>query len=353
MPDPTDNISSRWWRPENFTARRPFLESRRKTLRALHDTMDAAGFTEVQTPILQISPGIEAWLYPFETTLNSRDQQHRQKMFLRFAPELALKKLLVAGVGNLYEMARVFRDTDFSSRHQPEFLMLEWYRINEDYRALMQDCMNLVRNAARASARERFQYQGHTCDPFAEWEILRMPDAFSRYAGIDLLATMTPHLDAAALIAAGRRAGVDLRDVTPWDDAFFQILAEKIEPYLGMGRPTILCDYPAYQTVLTRPCADMPVLAERFELYVCGLELANGMSERTDPVAQREAFRREISVKKNRMGIDCPVDEDFLTAQDFGMPECSGIGLGVERLAMLCAGAERIDDVLWAPVISP
>ena len=336
-----------FWHPDQFARRKPNLEVRQRVMAGIHAYFAREGFAEVETPALQISPGNETHLQAFATEFRDPHGGAAQKLYLHTSPEFAMKKLLVAGAPKIYQFAHCYRNGERSSLHHPEFLMCEWYRANADLDAIRKDCVELVREAAAASARKIFSFKGISCDPFGEWERLSVPDAFRRYADIDLLATGS---DAALLAAEAKRAGVRTAPGDSWDDLFFRVMGEKIELHLGKGRPTFLSDYPVSQAALARPKADDPRLAERFELYICGIELANAFYELTDAKEQVRRFAADMDQKEKLYGERYPVDQDFIKALEFGMPESAGIAFGIDRLVMLCAAAEHIEDVLWAPV---
>jgi lysyl-tRNA synthetase class 2 len=224
--------------------------------------------------------------------------------------------------------------------------MLEWYRAGAPPSRLMEDCAGLLIAAARAVGAERFAYRGASVDPFAEPEVVSVAEAFDRYAGVDLPALLD---DRDALARAAARDGIRVAEDDSWSDLFSKIVSEKIEPALGRERATILCDYPLSEAALARPKPEDPRFAERFELFVCGVELANGFGELTDPVEQRRRFTAQMEKRRRIYGDDYPIDEDFLDALAH-MPQASGIALGFDRLAMLASGAERIEQVLWTPV---
>ncbi len=341
-----------FWHPDIFARRRPHLAARGRVLGAVRRFFEERSFVEVDTPCLQVSPGMEPHLHAFATDLVGPHPDDRRRLHLHTSPEFAMKKLLVAGLPRLFQLAHVFRNAERSATHHPEFTMLEWYRAGEGYSVLVQDCVDLVRAAAEAAGRRRFAFRRLECDPFAPWRVLTVQDAFAEYAGIDLLATYdgTHDPDPAPLAAEASRAGIRTGEGDRWEDVFFRIMFERIEPHLGAGVPCVLTDYPVCMAALSRPKPDAPRLAERFELYACGLELANAFGELTDPVAQRARFEADMDLKERLYGERFPVDEDFLAALEHGMPESSGIALGFDRLVMLCSGAEEIDEVLWAPV---
>ena len=340
--------SSPWWAPHVYADRRPFLAARNRISAAFRAWFAARDFAEVETAILQVSPGNEAHLHAFATELIAPDTS-RTPLYLHTSPEFAAKKLLAAGEPRLFTFARVFRNRERTALHHPEFTMLEWYRANEPYGALIDDCAGLMCAAAEAAGTRRFVWRGREADPFAAPERLTVVEAFRRYADIDLLAVLDDR-DALAAAAAGQEMRVAADDT--WADVFSRILVEKIEPNLGIGRATVLDEYPVSEAALARPTAHDPRVAERFELYVCGVEIANAFGELTDAAEQRRRFETEMAEKERVHGERYPLDEDFLAALG-AMPPASGIALGFDRLVMLATGAQRIEQVLWTPVVDP
>jgi lysyl-tRNA synthetase class 2 len=329
--------------------RRPFLKARARIMAALRGWFAANDFVEVETPVLQVSPGNETHLHAFATDLVGPAGE-RHMLHLRTSPEFACKTLLAAGETRIFEFARVFRNRERGALHHPEFTMLEWYRAHEGYDVLMADCAALLAAAAQAVGATRFSFRGREADPFAAPERLTVADAFARHAGIDLLATIDGGEGlrdrlATAAIAAGVSFGAD----DTWGDIFSRVMAERIEPQLGNGRATILCEYPITQAALARAKPGDPRVAERFELYVCGVELANAFGELTDPAEQRRRFIAAMDEKERIYGERYPIDEAFLAALA-EMPPASGIALGFDRLVMLATGAQRIEQVLWSAV---
>jgi lysyl-tRNA synthetase class 2 len=246
----------------------------------------------------------------------------------------------------------VFRNGERSATHHPEFLMLEWYRAHASYEALIADCEGLLRAAVAGGRQPLLSWRGTTSDPNRHWQRLTVAEAFRAHAGIDLFASIPEpgRPDHAALARAAQRIGVRLAADDRWDDIFFRIFLERIEPNLGHPAPTVLMEYPVHMAALSRPKPGDPGVAERFELYVAGLELANAFGELTDAAEQRRRFAADMELKRRLYGTDYPVDPDFIAALEAGMPESAGIALGVDRLVMLATGAERIEDVLWLPV---
>jgi lysyl-tRNA synthetase class 2 len=344
-----ESVAPPWWRPEVFRLKRPNLARRAEVVAAIRAFFAGQGFVEVETPALQVSPGIEPYLNAFVTRIDGA-RGGKATLHLHTSPEYAMKKLLVAGERRIYQLARCYRNGERGPTHHPEFTMLEWYRANATYRDIMQDCEGILRAAAGAGG--AYRWAGRESDPHRPWQYLSVAEAFGSHAGIDLLATAPdPHRpDAAALGAAARRIGVRVDDGDGWDDVFFRVFLERIEPQLGHPAPTILYDYPVSMAALSRVKKDDPRLAERFELYVCGLELANAFGELTDAAEQRRRFLADQQARRARVGHAYPIDEDFLAALAHGMPEAAGIALGVDRLVMLATGAKDIAEVLWAPV---
>ncbi|MBI1777589.1 MAG: EF-P lysine aminoacylase GenX [Proteobacteria bacterium] len=345
------SLSPPWWRPDVYERRRPFLAARSRIIAAIRGYFRDQGFVEVETPSLQVSPGLEPHLKAFATTLEAPGGEE-SRLYLHTSPEFAMKKLLVAGEKRLFQLARAFRNGERSATHHPEFTMLEWYRAGADYRRLMEDCEALMRTALAAGGAKSYRWRGLACDPHLPWQHLTVADAFQRHAGIDLFATipMPGRPDAADLARQAQRLGLRTASDDRWDDIFFRIFLERIEPHLGTPAPTILMDYPVHLAALSRPKPEDGRVAERFELYIAGLELANAFGELCDPVEQQRRFAADMALKRRIYGLDYPIDADFIAALEHGMPESAGIALGVDRLVMLATGAERIEDVLWLPV---
>lgn len=354
---PSDPSNRPWWHPDAFARRREALKTRGRILAAVRAWFADNGYLEVETPALQVCPGMEVHLRVFETRLQDAFGRPDRPVFLHTSPELAMKKLLVAGLPRIFQIARVFRNAEQSSQHHPEFSMLEWYQADADYRTTMAEVSALLAVAADAAGVVAFRHGSVTCPVHGAPELLTVAEAFQRWAGIDLLATVPDpddrDPDPAPLRAEAARIGVRTDDLDRWEDVFFRIAFARIEPHLGRERPTILLEWPACMAALARRKPGDPRVAERFELYVAGVELANAFSELTDPDEQAARFRHDAALRARLHGHAGPVDEDFLAALRFGMPPAAGIALGLDRLVMLATGAGRIEDVLWAPVTPP
>jgi elongation factor P--(R)-beta-lysine ligase len=344
---------SPWWDKAVHADRRPLLLARGRIREAVRIYFAEHGFVEVECGALQVSPGNEAHLHAFATERIGTDGG-RERFYLHTSPEFACKKLLAAGERRIFSLGHVYRNREHGDVNVPEFTMLEWYRAEEEYGAVIEDALNIVKAAAAAADTTRFAFRGAGADPFAAPLRITVSDAFREFAGIDLLATLGPGdaADPAALAREASRAGVKVGAGDTWSDIFSRVLVERIEPRLGIGAPTILDHYPRCEAALARAAPHDDRLAERFELYMCGIELANGFGELTDGKEQRRRFEREMDEKERLYAERYPIDADFLQALAH-MPEASGVALGFDRLAMLATRADRIDRVVWTPIAEP
>jgi lysyl-tRNA synthetase class 2 len=330
--------------------RRERLLARNAIKRALRAWFEAADFVEVECGALQVSPGNEAHLHAFATEAITPGGA-RERFYLHTSPEFASKKLLAAGESRIFDFARVFRNRERGAYHAPEFTMLEWYRADEPYTIIMDDCLSMLREAADVTQARMFSCRHRSCDPRAEPERITVAEAFERFADVDLLGTLSPdgEGDRDRLAEAARNCGVKTAENDTWPDIFSRILVARIENNLGIGRPAILCEYPRCEAALARAASHDPRVAERFELYVCGVEIANGFGELTDATEQRRRFESEMEEKARVYGERYPIDEDFLAALPH-MPRASGVAMGFDRLVMLATGARNVDDVIWTPL---
>ena len=308
------------------------------------------GFTEVECGALQVSPGNEAHLHAFATERIATDGA-RRLLYLHTSPEFACKKLLAAGERRIFSLAPVYRNRERGDLNAPEFSILEWYRAEERYDAVIEDCLRIVKAAAKAVDSTAFEFRGKAADPFASAVRVSVADAFGELAGINLAATLGPSdaTNRESLARQAASAGVNVAPDDTWSDIFSRVLVERIEPRLGLGAPTILDEYPRAEAALAKAVPHDERFAERFELYMCGVELANGFGELTDPQEQRRRFTREMDEKQRIYGERYPIDEDFLAALA-QMPPASGVALGFDRLVMLATHAGRIDRVIWTPL---
>ena len=338
-----------WWRPDRHADRRPFLLARNRVQAALRAWFEAEGFIEVETAALQVSPGNETHLHAFATELiDTSDARH--PLYLHTSPEFACKKLLAAGEQRIFTFAQVYRNRERGALHHPAFTMLEWYRAHEPYERIMDDCAALLRLAAETVGATGLRYGERVADPFAAPDRMTVAQAFERHAGIDLLATLKPDdANRDALAEAATSTGIKIASDDTWNDIFSRIIVEKVEPNIGDGRGTLLTEYPTVEAALARPLPSDPRVAERFELFACGVELVNAFGELTDADEQRRRFQSEMDKKQCIYGERYPFDEDFLAALAH-MPPASGAALGFDRLVMLVTGARHIEQVLWTPM---
>ncbi|TNE29331.1 MAG: EF-P lysine aminoacylase GenX, partial [Alphaproteobacteria bacterium] len=270
----------KWWRPAVFAEKIPHLEKRARLISAIRQFFTLRGYLEVETSALQNSPGMEVHVKAFETRLYDVDRERFTEKRLHTSPEIAMKKLLVAGLPKIFQICQVYRNAEGSSLHSPVFTMLEWYQTGLSYRGLMEETVEMI----RAVADQAIRWGDKISDPFADWQFISVKDAFVQYAGIDLDAVLD---DDDGFAAAAAQAGCPAHDGDTWDDIFFRIFLEKIEPCLGHPAPTILYDYPTGMAALSRKKSEDPRYAERFEVYICGMELANAFGELTDAAEQK------------------------------------------------------------------
>jgi len=342
-----------FWSRERHAERRGRLMARTHIAELVRRWFDANGFLEVDTAALQASPGNETHLHGFRTAL-VRPDGSASEAWLHTSPEFAMKKLLAAGETRIFSLSHVFRNRERTALHAPEFTMLEWYRVGEPLARLMDDCAALLALAAHVAGAKSFLFCGRKASPFEPPERLTVREAFERHAGIDLYESLSDgkEPDAALLVCQAMKAGVRVAADDTWSDIFSRLLSERVEPKLGEGQATILYGYPASEAALAQLSVDDRRVAERFELYCCGVELANAFHELLDADEQRRRFEADMAEQERIYGTSSPIDEDFLHALS-QVPDACGAALGFDRLVMLATGAERIDAVQWTPVFDP
>lgn len=335
--------------PDRHQDRRPRLIARARIKAAIRTWFEGQGFLEVDPACLQLSPGNETHLHAFQTELVGTALD-RQRLYLHTSPEFAMKKLLSAGEERIFTFSPCFRNRERGALHAPEFMMLEWYRAGQSYETLWDDCAAILKLAADVTGEAIWEFRSRRCLATTPFQNLTVGAAFLEQAAISLFDRRTGwETSKADLARQARRAGIHVADDDTWSDIFSRVLVERIETKLGVGQPTILCEYPAREAALARTLSGRPALAERFELYVCGVELANGFGELTDADEQRARLEAEMAEKQRIYGERYPIDEDFLTALAH-MPSAAGCALGFDRLVMLATGAQSVDDVIWTPM---
>lgn len=316
---------------------------RERVIKKVRSFFDQQGFHEVETPILIEYPPAESYLEVFETTVLDR-QRNPHKAYLSTSPEVALKKLLVAGIGNCYSITKSFRNMETQSNlHNPEFTILEWYRVGADYRDIMRDCEDVFLHISEGNS--TLQFQGKTIDMSPPWERVTIKDAFRRWADIDFDA----FLEEKNARDIAQKKGYAVSDRHSWEELYNQIFLNEIEPHLGYPKPTIVYEFPGSMGALARKKPDDPRYAERFEFYIAGLELGDCYSELTDPVEQEERFKKELEEIRRQGKTVYEYDHDFIEALREGLPPCSGIAVGLDRVIMLFANVSRIQDTLFFP----
>ncbi|MCX6733789.1 MAG: EF-P lysine aminoacylase EpmA [Candidatus Peregrinibacteria bacterium] len=324
---------------------RETLEKRTLIIRAIREFFWSMDFRETDTPILVNLPGMEPYLDVFKTRFEPmKGGGEERDMYLITSPEYAMKKLLVAGFSKIFQITRSFRNKETGGAlHNPEFTMLEWYRANSDYREIMSDTEALIRYLCeKLFQKNDFIFQGKTIDVARDFERLRVIEAFEKYAGI----SREVFEDTERLIEAAQKKGYKAEN---YDDAFFLIFLNEIESKLGMGRPTILYEYPVSMAALSKVCPANPKYAERFEIYISGIELCNAFSELTDAKEQGRRLEEERAQRATMGKPLYDVDRGFLDALAMGMPESGGIALGVDRLIMLLLDQNSIENVIFFP----
>lgn len=338
-----------WWEKEKLQDRMPFLNARNLAKNAIRKWFETQDFIEVETAQLQTSPGNEVHLLGLETQWTSPELETTQ-MFLATSPEFACKKLIAGGMERIFEFARVFRNRDLSPIHTPEFTMLEWYRTNQDWNIAIDDTWAICVAAANAIGARYFRHKNIEILINVTPQRLTLQEAFLNFANIDMLSTISNNGEMARDEFANLaiKSGINIDDTDNWSDIFTKVLVAKIEPNLGINAPIILCEYPVPEGALAQKCAHDNRVVERFELYICGVEIANGFGELIDANEQRQRFENAMQEQTKIYGKSYPIDYDLLDAISH-MPPTSGVALGFDRLLMLITGARNINDVLWSP----
>lgn len=311
-------------------------------IRAIRNFLDNKGFIEVETPVLNVIPGGAA-AKPFITHHNTLDMD----LYLRIAPELYLKRLIVGGMNKVYEMGRLFRNEGMSTKHNPEFTSIELYEAYSDYKSMMDIAENLIRECAKAIGKDtELKYQGEKIDIFSSFTRMTMLESIQKYTGKDF-STCVGDSEKAKEIA--KELNVEFKSGDLWGDVVNRVFEEKVEE--NLVQPTFIYDYPVEVSPLTKRKPDAPHLTERFELFITRREIANAYSELNDPIDQRERFKRQMELRESGDEEANMIDEDFITALEYAMPPTGGLGIGIDRLVMLLTDSSSIRDVIIFPTM--
>ena len=317
---------------------------RSKIIRSIRNYLDEQGYTEVETPVLNTIAGGAA-ARPFITHHNTLDMD----LYLRIAPELYLKRLIVGGMERVYELGRLFRNEGMDTKHNPEFTSIELYEAYADYKKMMEITENLIRNAAKeACGTDTIEYQGVTIDLSKPFEKITMIDAVKKYSGIDFEEFVGDNERAQEV---AKNLGIEVKKSDSWGDILSKVFEEKVEE--NLIQPTFICDYPVEVSPLTKRKPEKPYLVERFELFVTGRELANAYSELNDPIDQRARFEHQMKLREAGDDEANLIDEDFITSLEYAMPPTGGLGIGIDRLVMLLTDSSSIRDVIIFPTMRP
>ncbi len=325
---------------------------REQVLDGVRAYFKSVGFHEVETPELVYTPSTEPFLEVFETSLLIGEETPR-RAFLISSPEYAMKKLVAAGSGSIFQICKSFRNGEGRSpRHNGEFSILEWYHVEATYLDVLTDFESMVKEIFHRVHPEtvtthqyKLSYQGKNYNLSSPWEKITVAEAFRRFVGIDVETLLSE----TKLLEVGRQKGYQITSDTTWEQVFHQLLMNEIEPFLGMVVPTVLMDYPAVLCPLCQTTPDDERFAQRFEVYLAGLELGNAFGELTDPVKQKANCLADLAERRKLGKTEYPLDEEFIAALESGMPTTSGIAVGLDRVVMLFADAASLQEVMFFP----
>lgn len=320
---------------------------REQVIKAIRSFFDERKFHEVETPILMGNPPAESYLDVFQTTLLDR-ARNGTPAYLSTSPEVPLKKLIVAGIGNCYSITKSFRNTEMQSRtHNPEFTILEWYRTHVSYEKIMDDCEVFILHINTSIGHGNIlTYQGKSFDLSKKWQRITVADAFMKWAQVDL----RTFFDIENARKTCKKKGYVVHTSNTWEELYNQIYLNEIEPHLGVEAPTIIYEFPGTMAALARKKDSDPRFAERFEFYIAGLELGDCYGELTNWKEQEARFHEELKELKRLGKTLYDYDHDFIAALKEGMPEASGIAVGIDRLIMLFANVTHIADTMFFPI---
>ncbi len=311
--------------------------SRQSLIRSIRQFFADNQFIEVSTPILSPFLIPESYLDFFQTKL-ATPEGRRRSVYLTPSPELWHKRLLAQGIGSIFEISHRFRNGDIGKLHRPEFWLLEWYSLSAGLQTSMRLTQDLIKYVV---ARQTIYYQGQKIDLTGEFESLSMFEAFEKYTGV----TEDSFFDKGVLYKKARQLGLTVQKSDSWDDLYTLIYVSEVEPYLGEGKPTFIYNFPTQFAPLAKTNLKDPRFKDRFELFIAGVELADGYVELTDPEEQKQAFLTEIAAFKKQKKPLPKVDWQFIEVLEQGLPESSGVALGIDRLLMIILDKSDIKEV--------
>lgn len=318
-------------------------EKRLQILRLTRDFFWSQNFIEAETPIALRLPGQEPYLNPMPVDIQD-PYQKSHKFYLRTSPEYSLKKLLAAGWEKIFEISKCFRNVEsFGGTHNPEFTMIEWYRAPGSYLDIIDDTENLFKYIGKKIGVQKLKYKDRDIDYLVNWDKASVKELWQKYLQVNLDEYLV--IENLKKLVMQRGWVVDESDA--YEDLFYKIFLNEIEPHLGVERPIFVCDYPAQMCSLSRLCPKDERYAERFELYIGGLELANAFGELTNSVIQNDNLEKDKALRAKLGKETWPIDKDFIEALESGIPSAGGIALGIDRMVVLFTGARDINEVIF------
>ena len=344
---------STWRQLKDNPRLRKIYEQRLLITRLTRAWFDENGFAEVETPIAVKNPGQEPYLNPMSVVIDGPSGES-ERFYLRTSPEYSMKRLLAAGWGSIYQISKCFRGGEsFGGTHNPEFSMIEWYRAPGSLTQIMDDTENLYKYIGEKMGVAELRYKGASVPLADRWDRKSMKDLWQEFIKVDL----DNYLESPELAILAQSLGINAEEADAYEDIFFKIFLNKIELYLGFERPVFVYDYPARMCSLSR-LSENPRYAQRFELYVGGLELANAFGELLEALLQRGNLENDRQLRENLGKETWPVDKEFIAALDSGIPlgsvpsqrSAGGIALGVDRMVLLFTGAKDINEVIFEAV---
>lgn len=321
-------------------------EDRLVIIKSIREFFWSAGFLETDTPVAVKFPGQEPYLNPIPVTFHDPNGK-AEKFYLHTSPEFSLKKLLAAGFEKIFQITKCFRDYEsFGGNHNTEFTMIEWYRAPGTLTQIMDDTENLFKHVGQTLGKEKVVFANKTISITGKWDRKTMRQVWQEYVGVEL----NEYLTIEALKPLVAKLGLSVSDSDKYEDLFFKVFLNKIEPHLGFDAPIFIYDYPKQMSSLSKVCKDDLRYAERFELYIGGLEIANAFGELTDPVDQKTRLEEDKALRSELGRETWPVDPSFIAALQAGIPEAGGIALGVDRMVVLFTEARDINEVIFQSV---